>query len=162
MQYATVQDLIDRFSERELIALTDKDENAAINTARAQVALDDARVFTDGYLGQVYRLPLAGCAKPGLPGNPVERVSPPQLTRIVCDVARYYLHDDLAPEHEVYRRYKDTQAQLQAIAEGRLLLSCPWGGSPGVPLAGDAQSGQEVRFAFSPRAIGQDVAEHYK
>ena len=163
MDYATPDHMLARFGERELIALTDAENNAAIDAARVQLALDDAQAVVDGSIGVVYRLPLRGCAKPQTaPGAPIEYAAPPQLTRITCDIARYYLYSDLAPEHEVYRRYTDAKNQLEAIADGRAQLACPWGGSPGEPVGSDAQSGEKVRYQFSARAITDDVAGSYK
>ena len=158
MNYATVQDMIDRFGEAELIQLTDLDL-LAVQAPKAQRALDDAQALADGYVGRVFRLPLAGCAKPApVPGDvgAVQMVAPPQLTRIACDVARYYLYDDLAPEHEVYLRYKAAERELGQIAEGKTVLSCPWGGAPGQLVAGDAPGDAEVHFSFSPRQITDD------
>ena len=155
MNYATVQDMIDRFGEAELIQLTDLDL-LAVQAPKAQRALDDAQALADGYVGRVFRLPLVGCAKPApVPGDvgAVQMVAPPQLTRIACDVARYYLHDALAPEHEVYLRYKAAERELAAIAEGKSVLSCPWGGLPGTLVAGDAPGDAEVFHSFSPRQI---------
>ena len=154
MQYATVQDLIDRFGETEMIQLTDP-EIAAVQASKVQRAIDDAQAFADGYVGKAYRLPLQGCAKPTpVPGDvgAVTLVPPPQLTRIVCDVARYYLYQVLAPEHEVYLRYKAADRELAAIADGDALLACPWGGSPGQQVSGAAPGESEVHFAFSPRS----------
>ena len=158
MNYATVQDMIDRFGEAELIQLTDLDL-LAVQAPKAQRALDDAQALADGYVGRVFRLPLAGCAKPApVPGDvgAVQVVAPPQLTRIACDVARYYLYDDLAPEHEVYLRYKAAERELGQIAEGKTVLSCPWGGVPGQLVAGDARGDAEVHYGFSPRQITDD------
>ena len=155
MHYATQQDLIDRFGERELIQLTDPD-GAAIAETRVERALLDAHALADGKLSRVYAVPLDGCRKPApQPGNvhAYEQVPPPQLVRIVCDVARYYLYDDLAPEHEVYLRYKAAERELGQIAEGKTVLSCPWGGVPGQLVAGDAPGDAEVHFSFSPRQI---------
>ena len=160
MQYATVQDLIDRFGERELIQLTDSEAIAEVKPAKAQRALDDAQAYADGFVGRIYRLPLAGCSKPApVPGNPsaVEFVVPPQLMRICCDVARYYLYSDLAPEHEVYLRYKAAERELTQIAEGKSVLSCPCGGVPGTLVAGDAPGDAEVFHGFSPRRITDDT-----
>lgn len=164
MQYATQQDLIDRFGERELVELTDPD-GVAVRAARVQLALDDAQALADGLLARVYRLPLAGCAKPApAPGDPqaMALVPPPQLTRAVCDLARYYLYDDLAPEHEVALRYKAALRELQAIADGKALLTCPWGGAPGALLADGGSSDDEVRFEFSPRSITDAGAGGYR
>lgn len=123
-----------------------------------QLKLDDAHALADGYLGSVYALPLAGCARPVGPGR-FEYVPPPQLTRIVCDVARYYLYTDLAPESEVYRRFKTATAELQAIAEGKALLICPWGGEPGARAGAGAC---ETAFEFSPRSMNDAQIGDYK
>ena len=160
MIYATVQDMIDRFGEPEMIQLTDPAEQAAVQPARIELKLQDAHALADGYLGRVYALPLAGCAKPVGVGA-VQYVPPPQLTRIVCDVARYYLYDDLAPESEVYRRFKTATAELQAIADGRARLVCPWGGEPGASAASGPAAG-ETYYDFAPRSIGRDVDGGYR
>lgn len=158
MNYATVQDMVDRFGEAELVQLTDPDL-AAVLAPKAERALDDAQAFADSFVGRVYRLPLAGCTKPApVPGDlgAVVQVAPPQLTRIVCDVARYYLHDALAPEHEVYLRFKAAERELLALADGKAVLTCPWGGAPGLQLAGDAPGDAEVFHHFSRRQITDD------
>lgn len=159
MDYATLQDLIGRFGEAELVQLTDPDLQD-VQAAKAQTALADAQAFIDSFVGRVYALPLAGCAKPApVPGNPLATllVAPPQLTRIACDLARYYLHKDFAPENEVYLRYKAAERELQAIAEGRATLNCPWGGAPGQLLQGDLPGEAEVFHGFSPRAVSDDA-----
>ena len=163
MNYATAQDMVDRFGETEMIQLTDPDI-VAVQTQKAERALADAQALADGYVGRVYRLPLPGCSKPApVPGDmdAVQWVAPPQLTRIACDVARYYLYDDLAPEHEVYLRYKAAERELAAIAEGKAVLACPWGGTPGTLVAGDAPGDVEVIYGFSPRAITDDSTRGY-
>ena len=159
MQYATVQDMIDRFGQAELVQLTDP-QLLAVQAPKAQRALDDAQHLADAYVGQVYTLPLAGCSKPApVPGDvhAQSQVPPPLLTRLVCDVARYYLYSDLAPEHEVYLRYKAAERELTQIAEGKSVLSCPWGGVPGTLVAGDAPGDAEVFHGFSPRRITDDT-----
>lgn len=158
MMYATVQDIVDRFGEQEMIQLTDP-EIVSVQVAKAQRAIDDAQAFADAFVGRAYRLPLPGCSKPTpLPGDAgaVTYVPPPQLTRIVCDVARYYLYTALAPEHEVYLRYKAAERELQAIADGKAVLACPWGGVPGLLVAGAAPGDAEVFYQFSPRQCTDD------
>ncbi len=162
--YATVQDLIDRFGERELIQLTDPDQ-LAIGQVKVDRALADAHALADGLLARVYRLPLTGCVKPAPTPDDVHAtvlVPPPQLVRIVCDVARYYLYDDLAPESEIVRRFKQAQTELQAIADGAAQLMCPWGGEPGAPLTSGALGEGETYFGFSPRSITDDNAGGYR
>ena len=163
MNYATVQDMTDRYGEPEMIQLTDPDI-VAVQAPKAQRALDDAQAFADSFVGRVYRLPLAGCAKPApVPGDlgAVEHVAPPQLTRVVCDVARYYLYDHLAPEHEVALRFKAAQKELERIAQGRAVLTCPWGGQPGHLLAGTEPGAGEVLYAFSQRSVRDEDLRGY-
>lgn len=158
MIYATVAAMVARFGELEIVQLTDRDNipPSVVDVARVETKLADASAFVDGYVGQVYQLPLLGCAKPDGAGG-VSYVPPPVLERICCDLARYYLHDDLAPENEVYRRYKGALRELDAVASGQAMLACPWGGSPGVPLSADAQSGGgDTYHKFSSRSITDD------
>lgn len=160
MNYATPGDMIDRFGQAELIDLTDFDNipPSVIGEARLAVKLGDAQAFVDGYVGQAWRLPLTGCARPAATaGQEPDFVPPPVLVRLTCDIARYYLHDDIAPEHEVYRRYKAALANLEAIASGKMLLACPWGGTPGEQIGVDAASTGEVQYSFSPRQITDDA-----
>ncbi len=157
--YATVDDLIDRFGEAEMIGLTDPD-NTAVQSARAQRKLDDAHALANGYVGMAYRLPLAGCAKPApQPGNPqaVETVAPPLLARLVCDIARYYLYDDKSTE-EVLKRYEQAKQELLHISQGKATLACPWGGVAGEPLSADPQAGGgEVGYSFPQRQMTDDT-----
>lgn len=157
MIYARVSDMIDRFGERELTQLSDRDDAGQINNAVLNRAISDATAFADGYLARVYRLPLLGCAKPvTAPGAAPEYACPPVLTRMVCDLARYYLYTDVADEHEAVRRYKAAQSDLAHIASGKILLSCPWGGAPGEALGDDALEADEVVHTFTPRQITAD------
>jgi phage gp36-like protein len=160
MIYATRTDMTQRYGERELIALTDRDDTGQINAVVLARALEDAVATVDGFVGKVYRLPLLGCLKPALPATvpPVaaQYVSPPLLTRITCDLARYYLYTDLPDEHEVSRRYKAVMSELDALAKGKTQLVCPWGGSPGTALDADPLESQEVMHSFAPRALNDD------
>ena len=157
--YATVDDLIDRFGEAEMIGLTDPD-NTAVQSARAQRKLEDAHALANGYVGMAYRLPLAGCAKPApQPGNPqaVETVAPPLLARLVCDIARYYLYDDKSTE-EVLKRYEQAKQELLHISQGKATLACPWGGVAGDPLSADPQAGGcEVGYSFPARQMTDET-----
>jgi len=160
--YATVADMISMFTERELIQLTDPMSNAAIDTALVEGRIADAQGVIDGWIGKVYRLPLRGCARPpATPGDPVTYSVPPQLVRIACDIARFYLYKDVAPDNVIYLRYKAAVAELQAIAEGKAGLSCPFGGLAGDLVGADAQEGWEVRHSFSPRQITDDSTRGY-
>lgn len=159
MLYATLADMQIRFDQAELVQLTDTVNipPSTVDDGKVSRKLEDACAFIDGYVGRVYRLPLDGCKKPNGSGG-FELVAPPVLTRLACDIARYYLYDDLAPESEVYRRFKAGVKELEAIAEGTSQLACPWGGSPGALIGADAQSGSaETSYCFGDRAITDDT-----
>jgi len=160
--YATVADMISMFTELELIQLTDPMNNATINAALVEGRIADAQGVIDGWIGQSEPNPLRGCAQPPVaPGDPVTYAVPPQLVRVACDIARFYLYKDVAPDNVIYLRYKAALAELQAIAEGKAGLSCPLGGLPGDLVGADAQEGWEVRHSFSPRQITDDSTRGY-
>ena len=162
MSYATVADMVSRFGEIELIQLTDPMNNAEINPVLVEGRIADAQNVIDSWIGRVYRLPLRGCSQPPVaPGGPVTYSVPPQLVRIACDIARFYFYKDVAPDNAIYLRYKAALAELQAIAEGKAVLSCPLGGLPGDLVGADAQEGWEVRHSFSPRQITDDSTRGY-
>ena len=162
MSYATVSDMILRFGETELIQLTDPQNNAVVDVSLVDVKLADAKAVIDGWIGSVFRLPLRGCLKPAaVPGDPATYEPPPQLVRLACDIARFYLFTEVAPENVVYLRHKAALAELQAIASGAAVLACPWGGSPGDLVGADAQQGAEVFHSFSPRQITDDTTRGY-
>lgn len=116
--YAQVSDLIDRYGEQEIIQLTDRATPpiGRIDTTVAERALSDADAEIDAYLSGRYSLPLASV--------------PPVLTRVACDIARYRLWDDQAPE-EVRSRYEDARRLLESLSAGRVTLG-PAQGASGV------------------------------
>lgn len=107
MPYALKADMLEEFSENELIQLTDRDIPATgeIVDAVLDRALSGASAEIDGYLvrysGQVLTLPI--------------------LTRYCCDMARYRLYRDAAPD-EVRNRYKDAVRFLEMVAAGKISL----------------------------------------
>lgn len=107
MPYALKADMLEEFSENELIQLTDRDIPATgeIVDAVLDRALSGASAEIDGYLvrysGQVLSLPI--------------------LTRYCCDMARYRLYRDAAPD-EVRNRYKDAVSYLKLVASGQISL----------------------------------------
>jgi phage gp36-like protein len=111
MPYATKQDLIDRFGETELKQLTDRTNvpPTTIDDTVVTRALDDATALADGYLGKKYALPLS--------------VTPPVLTKLVADVARYYLHGKRAEKDgPVAIAYKEAVAWLRDVSNGLVQL----------------------------------------
>lgn len=76
----------------------------------------------------------------------------------MCDVARYFLYDNLPPESEVLVRYKAAERNLVAIGEGKAVVSCPWGGQPGQLASGGETPGDgEAEHGFAPRQITDDT-----
>ncbi|SAI74572.1 Mu-like prophage protein gp36 [Bordetella ansorpii] len=95
-------------ADGDLSGFTDA-ERAAIARAMEKIgrALDDARNTIDGYLTGRYKLPLA----------PVPQV----LTRIACELARFYLYDDQLTD-PVKMRYEANIKFLRDVAAGVLQL----------------------------------------
>lgn len=103
MTYATQQDLLNRFTQQELIELTDNANIGQIDTAVLGVALADADAEINSYLVGKYSLPLT-------------QVSP-ELVRMACDITRYRLWDARASE-AVKTRYADAISKLRDISKG--------------------------------------------
>ena len=93
MAYATVEDMVARFSELEVIQLTDRNQDGLIDEDVAAVALADATAEIDAYLGRFKR--------------PFTDV-PPILKRLCCDIARYRLTaaNGVLITDEIRNRYK--------------------------------------------------------
>ena len=116
MSYATINDLVKRFGEQEIIQLTDRDNlTGAVDKFRAAAAIRDAVNLIHGYLAKRYTLPL----------DP----APPLVTRWTCDLARWFLQPHAAPD-QVKANYERTLAELREAAAGELLLGAeevaPW------------------------------------
>lgn len=107
MDYATQQDMVNRFGEEELIQLTDQVGRGVIDSARVIWALNDAHGEIDAHLEPRYQLPLT--------------VVPRMLVAIACDIARFHLYDDAAPEG-VAKRYDNAIRLLRSIARGEVQL----------------------------------------
>jgi phage gp36-like protein len=117
MAYATAADMVAQLGEREVIALTDRDNLGVVDETVLAAALDKASAEIDGYLAAGgYEVPLA---------------SPPSILAIYCcDIARYRLVGAAAVETETARnRYKDAMKFLESVRDGRLKL----GGSTTAP-----------------------------
>lgn len=120
MPYATLQNLIDRFGETEIVQLTDRNGDDLIDTPVVDQALADADAEIDGHLQGRYTLPLP--SKPKI------------LVTYACDIARYRLYDERAPD-QVRKRYEDAQKFLRAVSEGKVSLGLDTGSEP-TPITG--------------------------
>lgn len=137
MPYAVKQDMVDRFSETELIQLTDRagDVNA-IDDVVMNRALGDADAEIDAYLTPRYALPLA--------------TLPRVLTNAACDIARYRLYDDRATEH-VSKRFDDAIKLLKMISKGEISLGVDQN-QASTPTVGGAQWTTNGRI-FTPGSM---------
>lgn len=138
MTYSVEADLVNRFGEQEIIQLTDRNNLGAIDTAVLGQALADADAEIDGYIGGRYTLPLAAV--------------PQILTGYACDIARYRLYDDDAPE-QVRLRYQDAVKFLALVGQGKIGL----GLVDGAPLP--ASGG--VKFEAPARVFNDCSLEGY-
>jgi phage gp36-like protein len=111
VSYATAQDVINRYPNRDLVQLTNEDPTATtVNTVPITQALADASAEIDGYIEGRFTLPLAD--------------PPAVLNRLTTDIAMYRLQT-LRPLHDLEdarKRYDDAVAMLTKVAAGELTL----------------------------------------
>jgi len=109
MTYALLQNMVDRFGEREVIALTDRGNTGAIDAAVLAQGLDAAAVEINAYLAARYALPLT---------------STPIIVRdFACDIARFRLcGGEVTETEEVRNRYKDAIKFFEKVADGKISL----------------------------------------
>lgn len=103
--YATANDMMGRFGDAEMLQLSARAGSDVVDQA-----LDDAMAEIDIYLSNRYKLPL----------DP----TPPVIKRVACDIARYRLYDNAAPD-EVRKRYEDATRLLRSLADGVTSLGLP-------------------------------------
>jgi len=141
MSYATPQDMINRYPNRDLVQLTNEDPTiTTINTTALQQALDDASAEIDGYLGGRFTLPLTDV--------------PDVLSRLSCDVAMYRLQS-LRPIHDLADarlRYDDALAMLTKVASGEMTLGIGADGQA-TQVAQDAEQTAGPKRIFSRRRM---------
>lgn len=107
MSYCTQQHLIDRFGADELIQLTDSGGVGMIDSTTISAAIIDASAEIDSYLRNRYALPLLA--------------TPPELERIACHIARYYLYNDSAI-NAVSQRFEQAIGWLKLLAQGKVMI----------------------------------------
>lgn len=109
MAYAATADMQARYSDFELIKLTNKNDlqPTTINEQVLGVSLSSASSVIDGYLAVRYTLPLS--------------VVPESLTNYCCIIARYQLESGLATE-QATEQYKQAIKFLQGVSNGTVQL----------------------------------------
>ncbi len=134
--YATVDDMVSRFGNRELVQATNQESpgSGEINEAMVLKALEDASAFADTYLGAKYAVPI----------SPV----PPVLVAVVCDIARYRLCGQAMPESEIVKRYENAIGLLQSVSDGKIGLA----GAMSAPLPSSGKS--RVSYYSAGRTFG--------
>lgn len=109
MTYAAKANMLARFGEPEVIALTDRDHLGVVDDVVLDGALAEADTEIDPYLAPRHQLPLAN----------VPRI----LTGFACDIARYRLCGAGVTEtDEIRNRYKDAVKFLENVASGKIGL----------------------------------------
>lgn len=115
MSYATVQDMIDRFGETEMIRLSEPEDRTAeaVLDAKVEKALADATALINDYVRGRYAVPIAA---PGL-----------SVVRAACILARYDLAkgERTFPTEQMEKDRKEIVAWLEGIAAGRINLDAP-------------------------------------
>lgn len=109
MPYATQAQLVERYSSRMVIQLTDRAVPAegAIDADVVSRALDDTDAQIDGYLGGRYALPLSA--------------TPTLLVDLALVIAIYKLHRK-TPDEKIRKDYEDALRALRDIAAGTIRL----------------------------------------
>lgn len=127
----TRDDMITRFGEREMAALTNRDDGRTIDDEVLSRAIADAEAEAGSYLAA------AGFT---------DFVQPPRVLMLkVCDIARYYLHDDGDIEI-VEKRYQAAIHWLKAVVKDPKLL--------GLDVAAQANQVADDRYAVMPNQVG--------
>lgn len=129
--YATVDAMLKKFGERELIQLTDTEApyEDVINYDKLNAALAEANSEIDGYLASRYQLPLPAV--------------PPFLEAIACNMARYHACTGAISENDpIKTRYDNAVKSLKEIAKGTIAI----GGTPAGESAPVQTSSNNVMF----------------
>lgn len=119
------QDLIERFGAQELAQLTDREAYQVIDSAVVAHAIADAEAEAESYLRA------AGLVARNSKGELtyIAAVTPPKALVIkLCDIARYYLHENGTTE-VVEDRYKQAIAWLKEVMRNPAMLRGIEGGS---------------------------------
>jgi phage gp36-like protein len=125
--YASTDNMLSRFGEQDLILLTEREGSVPgqVELTVLTQALRDASAEIDGYIVGRYSLPLV--------------TVPAVLERNCCDIARYFLYGDRAPE-QVEKRYTAVVKFLTSVSKGEISL--------GLAITGDVPSQSELTVSI--------------
>jgi phage gp36-like protein len=150
--YALATDMIARYSNRDLVELSNEDPTqTSVNTGTLQQALDDASAEIDGYLESRFALPL---------NDP-----PTVLTRMTCDIAMYRMQS-LRPLHDLAdarKRYDDAIELLMRVARGEVTLGLAADNAEPAQAAGSVvtQAGSDTSGPLQQRIFGRGSLKNY-
>lgn len=109
MSYATYEDMVKSFGEREVRLISDRDNTGMSNPLVIEDGLQTADGEIDSFIAGRYSLPL--------------RETPRVLVGIACDIARYRLTGTERTESAVIlERYKMAIRYLEKVAAGTVTL----------------------------------------
>lgn len=156
MAYATLQDMIDEFGQREIQIIGDPDGTGSIVTARVDNALAKASEQIDFAAGQRCALPLAVTA-PAMATF---------LKQLCLDIARYRLtgSSGITATEEVKDRYKEADGKLGQIIAGKIILCEQTGqglGGGGNGLQPASLTAGEAEFDGAPRLFARGSLQDY-
>lgn len=136
MAYVTLAQLIERYGEPALVALTDRGQFATgvVDDAAINRAVADADAVIDGYLVRKYALPLA--------------VAQPLLVKIAGSLVFYDLHT-FQPDEKIVNEQKLALAMLRDIATGTVALTV-------AGLEAENVAGSGARITDRDRLMTQD------
>lgn len=134
--YATRDDMVKAFGERECISLTDRNFRGTVDDEVLEGALVQASAEIDGYL----------CGRYPVPWPDEPRI----LVGKCCNIARYLLCGaDTQNTEEIRIRYEDTLRFLEKVADGKITL--------GRSTSGEVvRSGSGARLVSGGRVFGRD------
>ncbi|MGL5799264.1 MAG: gp436 family protein [Plesiomonas sp.] len=134
--YASRDDMVLAFGEKECVSLTDRAFTGQIDDAVISAALSRASAEIDGYLAGRYPTPW-----PDIPRVLVGRC---------CDIARYLLcGSGTQCTEEIRARYEDAIRYLERVADGRITLGT-------FPNGDVVQSSTQIRVVSAGREFGRD------
>ncbi|WP_140918182.1 gp436 family protein [Limnobaculum xujianqingii] len=136
MSYATGDDMVTTFGERECISLTDHNHTGEIDQIVMDNALSRASAEIDGYLVGRYATPWPD--------------APRILVGRCCDIARYQLASaERTLSDEIKLRYDDAIRFLVQVASGKISLGRTDTGSV-------IQGSSQVKIYSGSRQFGRD------
>ncbi len=131
MPYATLDDLIERAGQREILDTADRDKDGIADADVIASALATAEAEINGYVATKYILPF---------------VEVPALVKNwAVSLARYYLHRAKRPEL-VKEDYDNAISQLQDVAAGKITLPQASGQTPSLSSGTYLISALPARF----------------